>query len=97
MKSAFTNEIGTGCNHFKRNVERTHFKKGPYKRAYIVAMHKLIIPPCAVRQLMHCGGAAVGIEVPQYKPFYMVPQTLKHTYDKIRSSELLKPPKKIES
>ena len=31
------------------------------------------IPSCALR-LVHCGSAAVSIEVPQYKPFYTIPQ-----------------------
>ena len=39
----------------------------------IDAMHEMECSSSRVLRLMHYGGAAVGIEVPQYKPFYAVP------------------------
>ena len=40
------------------------------------AMHEGEYSACALQRLMNCGGDAIGIEVPQYKPFYTVPQSL---------------------
>ena len=38
------------------------------------AMHEMnYIPSRALRWLVYCGGAAVGLEAGQYKPFYTVP------------------------
>ena len=36
-------------------------------------MHAMNYIPSRALQFVHCGGAAVGVEVPQSKPFYTVP------------------------
>ena len=42
----------------------------PPRRA---AMHEIECSSSHVLRLVHCGGAASGVEAPQYKPFYTVP------------------------
>ena len=37
------------------------------------AIHEMEYSSSCVLQLVYCGGVAVGIETPQYKPFYTVP------------------------
>ena len=37
------------------------------------AMHEMNHIPSRAMWLVHCGGAAVGVEDPHYKPFYTVP------------------------
>ena len=57
--------------------------EGSCRNARAATMHEVLpLVHCGCRstrgssralRLVHCGGAAVGIEAPQYKPFYTVP------------------------
>ena len=84
--------VHCGCRNARDELHsishiRERERESYLKKIFAAAIHKVdhYILWIAARglRLVHCGGAAVGIEVPQYKSFYTVPyfRPCSHVHD----------------